>query len=111
VSAVTFYDGMKIMRIWHGYTAPENADAYEQLLKNDILPGIHRIDGYLGAHLLRREAGGEVEFVTITTWESWEAVERFGAEGHGGAVVPARARELLSRFDDEAQHYVGTWVS
>jgi heme-degrading monooxygenase HmoA len=101
---------MKIMRIWYGYTAPGNADAYEQLLTTDILPGIHRIDGYGGAHLLRREAGGEVGFITITRWDSWEAVEKFGAEAHGGAVVPVRARELLTRFDDEARHYVETWV-
>ena len=99
-----------IVRMWHGWTKPENADTYAAMLRDEILPGIHRIDGYLGAHLLRRSAGTDVEFITITTWDSWEAVEKFGAEAHGGAVVPARARELLTRFDDEAQHYVGTWV-
>ena len=51
---------MTIMRIWHGWTAPQNADAYEQLLKSEILPGIHRIDGYGGAFLQREpDAGGQ----------------------------------------------------
>jgi len=29
-----------IARIWHGWTVPENADAYEALLKTEIFPGI-----------------------------------------------------------------------
>src|SRR5437762_2461402 len=43
-----------IARIWHGWTSPGNADAYQQLLQTKILPGIHRVAGYKGAHLLRR---------------------------------------------------------
>ena len=101
---------MKIMRIWHGWTTPRNADAYEDLLKGEILPGIHRVDGYGGAFLLRRETDGEVEFITITTWDSWEAIERFAGEGHTAAVVPPRARELLARFDEQSEHYEATWV-
>ena len=40
------------------------------MLREEILPGIHRIPGYRGTWLLRRNAGDEVEFVTITTWDS-----------------------------------------
>jgi len=34
-----------ISRIWHGWTTPANADAYETLLKNEIFVGIgnHKI--------------------------------------------------------------------
>ena len=56
-----------IMRVWRGYTSPENADAYERLLKTEILPAIHRVSGYGGAWLLRRNNDAEVEFMTITT--------------------------------------------
>jgi heme-degrading monooxygenase HmoA len=103
---------MTIMRIWHGWTSPRNADEYEQLLRSEILPGIHRIDGYQGAYLLRRDddAGDEVEFITITTWDSWEAIQRFAGDGHTGAVVPEKARKLLARFDEHSQHYTATWV-
>ena len=31
-----------IARIWHGYTTPENADAYQHLLQTEILPAIER---------------------------------------------------------------------
>ena len=56
-----------ISRVWHGWTAPENADAYESLLKTEIFSGIqsYLVDGYRGIHLLRRDLGDEVEFVTM----------------------------------------------
>jgi heme-degrading monooxygenase HmoA len=94
-----------IGRIWHGWTTPANADAYEELLRAEVLPGIHRISGYRGAHLLRREAGEEVEFVTLTLFDSLEAVRAFAGEDYETAVVLPEARRLLTRFDDRSVHY------
>jgi heme-degrading monooxygenase HmoA len=94
-----------IGRIWHGWTTPENADAYEALLRTTVLPGITRIAGYEGAHLLRRETGDEVEFVTITWFASDEAVRAFAGPDDARAVVPDAARALLSRFDERSAHY------
>ena len=99
-----------IMRVWHGYTSPENADAYEELLKREVLPGIHRVKGYCGAFLLRKKKAGEVEFITLTTWDSWAALEEFAGEDHTHAVVPPKARKLLSRFDAASEHYEAEWV-
>jgi heme-degrading monooxygenase HmoA len=96
-----------ISRIWHGYTTHANADAYEALLKAEILPGIQNrnIAGYRGIDLLRRNAGGEVEFITIMWFESLEAIQTFAGEDYEVAVVPPKARQLLSRFDARSQHY------
>lgn len=96
-----------IARLWHGWTSTEDAAAYEELLRTEILPGIagREIRGYGGAHLLRRSAGDEVEFVTILWFDSLEAVREFAGEEHEGAVVPPAARELLSRFDRTSRHY------
>ncbi len=96
-----------ISRIWHGWTKPENADAYETLLKNEIFPGINnrRIAGYRGIHLLRRNLENEVEFITIMWFDSIEAVRSFAGEDYEIAVIPAKARTLLSRFDPRSRHY------
>ncbi len=94
-----------IARLWHGWTSRENADAYEALLRREVLPGIHRIEGYKGAYLLRRETRDEVEFVTLTLWESMDAVRAFAGEDYEVAVVPPEARKLLSRFDQRSGHY------
>lgn len=94
-----------ISRLWHGWTKRENADAYETLLRNEVLPGIHRVRGFKGAEVLRRSVGNEVEFVTITLFDSLEAVKEFAGEDYEVAVVLPQARKLLSRFDARSAHY------
>jgi heme-degrading monooxygenase HmoA len=94
-----------IARIWHGYTTPENADAYEAMLKPEVLPGISRVNGYRGSYFLRREHGSEVEFITILLWESLEAIRNFAGPNYETAVVPPERRKVLSRFDERASHY------
>ena len=97
-----------IVRIWHGWTEPANADTYEKLLLGDIFPGIaaKNVAGYRGIQLLRRPpAGEEVEFVTIMTFDSWESVRAFSGEDYEKAYVPPQARAVLKRFDERSQHY------
>jgi heme-degrading monooxygenase HmoA len=96
-----------ISRIWHGYTTPANADVYENLLKEEIFVGIgnRHIDGYRGIQLLRRNVADTVEFITIMWFDSIDAVRTFAGEEYEKAVVPEKARKLLSRFDDRSQHY------
>ena len=96
-----------IARSWHGWTTSGNADAYERLLRGRIIPGIlgRGIAGFHGIELLRREAGDEVEFVTVMRFESTAAVRAFAGDDHEKAVVPAEARALLARFDERAAHY------
>jgi len=96
-----------ISRIWHGWTTATNADAYEALLKSEIFIGIQnrQISGYRGIQLLRRNIGDEVEFMTIMWFDSIDAVRTFAGEDYEKAVVPSKARALLSRFDERSQHY------
>jgi len=96
-----------ILRIWHGWTTPVNADLYEALLKEEIFVGIgeRKIPGYEGIQLLRRNAGDEVEFVTIMKFVDMEAVRQFAGEDYEVAVVPPKARAVLARFDQRSQHY------
>ncbi len=96
-----------IVRIWHGWTTSENADAYEHLLMNEIFAGIYQrqIDGFRNIQLLRRTDGTEVEFVTIMHFDSVDAVQAFAGDDYAHAVVPESARKLLLRFDATSQHY------
>lgn len=96
-----------ITRIWHGWTAPENADAYEALLKSEIFPEIRAKDiaGYRGITLLRRDGDDEVAFITMMTFETLESIKALAGDDPTVSYVPARARALLSRWDERAQHY------
>jgi heme-degrading monooxygenase HmoA len=96
-----------ISRIWHGWTRTGNAAAYQELLLGEVLPGIgERVPGFLGATVLRRDAGADgVEFVTITRFESLDAVRAFAGDDWEVAVVPPEAQRLLDRFDARSAHY------
>lgn len=96
-----------ICRIWHGYTTQENADVYEALLKEEVFVGIkdRQIPGYRGIQLLRRNLDDQVEFITIMWFESLDAVRVFAGEDYEAAVVPQKARMVLSSFDERSQHY------
>ena len=105
-----------ICRLWHGWTTRGNADAYEQLLRTEIFAGIasRAIAGYRGVELLRRDVleeadasdvHPEVEFVTLMSFDSLDAVRAFAGPEYDLAVVPPAARALLSRFDQRSAHY------
>jgi heme-degrading monooxygenase HmoA len=95
-----------ISRIWHGWTSRENADKYEKLLRAEVLPGIHRIRGYNGAYLLRRDAANnEVEFITITQFTDMNAVREFAGADYERALIAPGASELLAHYDERSQHY------
>lgn len=96
-----------ISRIWHGWTTPENADAYDQLLRREIFEGIagRAIPGFQGIDLLRRDGPDETEFVTIMWFDGLEAVGVFAGKDYEVAVVPPAARALLARFDARSAHY------
>ena len=99
-----------IQRIWHGYTTPENAEAYEILLKKEIMPGIasKQIPGYLGMQILRRvseENLREIEFITIMTFSKLEDIKGFVGEDYIVANLPEKALKILNRYDTHSQHY------
>jgi antibiotic biosynthesis monooxygenase (ABM) superfamily enzyme len=94
-----------ITRLWRGWTAPEDADAYERFLLVELFPSMRKIRGFRGADVLRRDEGGEVAFVTLTRFDSLEAIQAFAGEDAETAVIEPVARALLSRHDERAQHY------
>ena len=104
--AVEFVEEARmIARIWHGWTKPEHADAYESMLKPELLPGIGAKAGYRGSYLLRRRAGDEVEFTTIMLWDSLDAIRAVAGPDYETAIVPEERRKYLTRFDPASAHY------
>ena len=96
-----------IVRLWRGWTTAANADAYEELIRSTIFPGIldRAIDGLFRLDLYRRAGEAETEFMTTMWFTNHEAIARFAGPDWETAVVPASARALLSRFDEKAAHY------
>jgi antibiotic biosynthesis monooxygenase (ABM) superfamily enzyme len=94
-----------IARLWRGWTSPENAEPYERFLREQMFPSMERVPGFRGAELLRRETGAEVAFVTISRFDSLDAVRAFAGDDYERAVIEPQARALLSRADERSEHF------
>ena len=96
-----------ILRYWRGWTTPDNADAYQRIVSEQVLPAIaaRGLHGYHGAYLLRRNLDQEVEFATVMIFDSLDDVRAFAGEDYETAYVPPDARAVLARFDEKSAHY------
>jgi len=96
-----------ICRLWRGWTTPGNADAYERVVRGEVIPAIEarNIPGFRHIDLMRRLAGDEVEFVTLMWFDSLAAIKAFAGDDYEESHVPAAARAVLARFDDRAVHF------
>ena len=94
-----------IARHWRGWTKLKDAEAYEKLLKQIVLPGLKTIEGYRGGYVLRNDGSEEAEFVVINFFDSLDAVKRFAGPDYAVAVFEPEAKRLLSRIEPSASHY------
>ena len=94
-----------IARLWRGWTSIENADAYEKLLRERVLPGLKQINGYRGGHILRQVNENEVEFLVMNFFDSLESVRAFAGHDYTVPVFEPDARQLLSKIEPIARHY------
>ena len=95
-----------ICRLWRGWTTPQNAASYEQIVRGIVIPGIEarRIAGFRHIDLMRRERDEEVEFTTLMWFDSLDAIKAFMGEDYAVSYVPPQARAVLSRLDERAAH-------
>jgi antibiotic biosynthesis monooxygenase (ABM) superfamily enzyme len=98
---------LTVCRLWRGWTTPENADAYERIVRGEVIPGIEarRIPGFRHIDLMKRDLGGEIEFQTLMWFDSLDAIKAFMGDDYKISHVPAAARAALSRFDERAAHF------
>ena len=94
-----------ITRMWRGWTRAADADAYQRFLLEDLFPSMRDIDGFLSADVLRRRDGDEEAFVTLTRFASLDAIRAFAGDDYERPVLEPRARELLSRHEEHADHF------
>ncbi|HET6942055.1 MAG TPA: hypothetical protein VFH89_07835 [Sphingomicrobium sp.] len=96
-----------ICRLWCGWTTPENADAYERIVRSEVIPGIEarKIPGFRHIDLMKRNCGDEVEFQTLMWFDSLDSIKAFMGEDYSISHVPPTARAVLSRFDERAAHF------
>ncbi|HET9324877.1 MAG TPA: hypothetical protein VFO03_13445 [Gaiellaceae bacterium] len=87
-----------IARVWRGWTAAEDADAYTDYVERTGMRASRDTPGNLATIVLRRIDGDRAEFTTITLWESVEAAGGFSGTTDDTAVFyPEDDRYLVDR--------------
>jgi hypothetical protein len=91
----------RIARIWRGRTTRDKADAYAAYLyEHGIRPLEEKA---LGVQQLREDRAEESEFVTISYWESIEAMSRFAGEDPTRIHHLERDPEFLIELPENVQ--------
>jgi heme-degrading monooxygenase HmoA len=94
-----------VARVWTARATPERAARYQEHLVHDVLPALRQLEGYVGASLLVRADGDQVELVVLTRWTSMESIRAFAGPDLERAVVAPEAGALLTSWDQRVRHY------
>ncbi len=94
-----------IARTWRGAVRREDADRYVEYLQRTGIPEYRATPGNRGAWILRRDEGDTTEFVTLSFWDSLEAVEGFAGSDPTRAVFYPEDDSFLVERDLEVAHY------
>jgi heme-degrading monooxygenase HmoA len=94
-----------IARMWHGRTKATDADEYAVYLEQSGLPDYRRTPGNRGAWLLRRLEGDVAHFVTLTFWDSREAIKAFAGDDIERARYYPQDKRYLLEFEPTVMHY------
>jgi heme-degrading monooxygenase HmoA len=94
-----------IARIWRGAVRAEDAATYAAYVQRTGIAGYQGTPGNHGAWLLWRTEGDRAEFITVSFWESREAVEAFAGQDIDTAVCYPGDEKFLIERDLTVNHY------
>ena len=94
-----------IARVWRGATRTADAEAYLDYLNRTGHAEYRRIAGHRRTITLRRSAADRTEFVVLSFWDSFDAIQAFAGPDVDRAVFyPEDDRYLVER-DDRVAHF------
>ncbi len=94
-----------VLRIWHGMTKAEDADRYADLVKRTGVKDYRATPGNRAVYLLRRIEGDRAHFLTVTLWDSYEAIRRFAGDDVEKAHYYPEDKDFLLEFEPKVTHY------
>ncbi len=94
-----------IVRMWHGKVPTSKAAAYREFTNGRALPDYQSVKGNLSAYVLEREEGDITHFITLTFWESLEAIQGFAGQDVEVAKYYPEDKDFLLEFEPTVVHY------
>ena len=94
-----------IARIWRGAVAKADGDEYEQYVEDTGFSAYGATAGNRGAWMLRRDDGDRTEFITLSMWDSVDAIKSFAGEDIEAAVLYPEDERYLIDGESRVTHY------
>ena len=94
-----------IARMWHGRVPTSKAQAYREFVNQRAIPDYQSVQGNLSVHILERNEGAVTHFITLTFWESLEAIKGFAGENIEVAKYYPEDKDYLLEFEPNVVHY------
>lgn len=94
-----------IVRMWHGRVPTPKAEAYRAFLNERAIPDYQSVAGNISVHILERPEGEITHFITMTFWESLEAIKGFAGKDVETAKYYPEDKDFLLEFEPTVVHY------
>ena len=94
-----------IVRMWHGRVPSSKAQAYREFTNRTAIPDYQSVAGNISVHILERNEGDVTHFITLTFWESLEAIRAFAGDDVERAKYYPEDKEYLLEFEPTVVHY------
>jgi heme-degrading monooxygenase HmoA len=94
-----------IARTWTGVVRRADADAYADYIRETGFAEYGRTAGNRGAWMLRRDDGHRTEFITLSLWDSVDAIKAFAGEDIEAAVLYPEDERYLIDGESSVTHY------
>jgi heme-degrading monooxygenase HmoA len=95
-----------IVRVWKGRILTVDKAAYVRCVEQTGMVEHQALPGNLGSWVLTRDlTAGYTEVMTVSHWESREAIEAWAGYDIGHAVTYPEETRFLIEHDDWAHHY------
>jgi heme-degrading monooxygenase HmoA len=94
-----------IARTWRGTVRRADADAYGKYIRDTGFAEYGETPGNRGAWMLRRDHGERTEFITLSMWESEDAIRAFAGDDIEAAVLYPEDERYLIDGTSTVEHY------
>lgn len=94
-----------IVRFWHGRVPTPRALPYREFLNRRAVPDYRSVPGNLSVHILERADGDITHFVTMSFWESFDAIKSFAGNDVNTAKYYPEDKDYLLEFEPHVVHY------
>jgi heme-degrading monooxygenase HmoA len=94
-----------IVRMWHGRVPTTKAAAYRAFTNQRAIPDYQSVEGNISVHILERQEGEITHFITLTFWESLEAIKGFAGDDVEAAKYYPEDDDFLLEFEPTVVHY------